>query len=171
MDELFAVDAEARRRVIGLTGRHALRQERAKPLLDEIRNKIESAQSIALPSSAFSKACQYALALWTKLTRFLAYPELEPSGEFNASRGSGPQELDTHRQSTSGTEGCGDSLGGGKLSSVEAASARLSSRDPSWPRRCPNPAANNVNSVGISLDTDITSLNYCRIRNRISIPS
>jgi len=79
MDELFAVDAEARRRVIGLTGRHALRQERAKPLLDEIRNKIESAQSIALPSSALSKACQYALALWTKLTRFLAYPELELS--------------------------------------------------------------------------------------------
>jgi len=79
MDELFAVDAEARHRVIGLTGRHALRQERAKPLLDEIRNKIESAQSIALPSSALSKACQYALALWTKLTRFLAYPELELS--------------------------------------------------------------------------------------------
>ena len=44
MDELFAVDAEARRRVIGLTGRHALRQERAKPLLDDIRNKIEAAQ-------------------------------------------------------------------------------------------------------------------------------
>jgi transposase len=35
MDELFAVDAEARRKVIGLTGRHALRQERAKSLLDE----------------------------------------------------------------------------------------------------------------------------------------
>src|SRR5438034_7970163 len=45
MDELFAVDAEARRRVMGLTGRHALRQERAKPLLDVIRSKIEVAQS------------------------------------------------------------------------------------------------------------------------------
>ena len=61
MDELFAVEAEARRRLIGLTGRHALRQERAKPLLDDIRSKIEVAQSIALPSSALSKACQYAL--------------------------------------------------------------------------------------------------------------
>ena len=79
MDELFAVDAEARRRVIGLTGRHALRQERAKPILDEIRSKIEAAQSVALPSSALSKACQYALALWRKLTRFLEYPELELS--------------------------------------------------------------------------------------------
>jgi len=79
MDELFAVDAEARRRGIGLTGRHALRQERAKPLLDDIRSKIEAAQSVALPSSALSKACQYALTLWRKLTRFLEYPELELS--------------------------------------------------------------------------------------------
>ncbi len=79
MDELFAVDAEARRRVISSMGRHALRQERAKPLLDEIRSKIERAQSVALPSSALSKACQYALALWKKLTRFFQYPELELS--------------------------------------------------------------------------------------------
>ncbi len=79
MDELFVVDAEARRRVIGLTGRHALRQERAKPLLDDIRSKIEAAQSVALPSSALSKACHYALTLWRKLTRFLEYPELELS--------------------------------------------------------------------------------------------
>src|SRR5271165_3763965 len=33
----------------------------------------------ALPSSALSKACQYALALWKKLTPFLEYPELELS--------------------------------------------------------------------------------------------
>ena len=79
MDALFAVDAEARRRVIGLTGRHALRQERATPLLDDIRSKIEAAHSVALPSSALSKACQYALTLWRKLTRFLEYPELELS--------------------------------------------------------------------------------------------
>jgi len=79
MDELFAVDAEARRRVIGPIGRHALRQERGKPLLGDIRSKIEAAQSVALPSSALSKACQYALTLWKKLTRFLEYPELELS--------------------------------------------------------------------------------------------
>jgi transposase len=79
MDELFAVDAEARRRAIGLTGRHALRQERARFLLDEIRSKIEAALSVALPSSALSKACQYALTLWRKLTQFLDYPELELS--------------------------------------------------------------------------------------------
>jgi transposase len=79
MDELFAVDAEACRRVTDLTGRDALRQERARPLLDDIRGKIEAAQSVALPSSALSKACQYALTLWRKLTQFLEYPELELS--------------------------------------------------------------------------------------------
>jgi hypothetical protein len=36
-------------------------------------------QSVALPSSALSKACQYALTLWRKLARFLEYPELELS--------------------------------------------------------------------------------------------
>jgi hypothetical protein len=79
MDELFAVDAEARRKMLATAARHIRRQETAKPLLNEIRCKIEAAQSAALPSSALSKACQYALALWKKLTRFLEYPELELS--------------------------------------------------------------------------------------------
>jgi Transposase IS66 family len=59
--------------------RHIGRQETARPLLDDIRSKIEAAQFVALPSSALSKACQYALTLWRKLTRFLEYPQLELS--------------------------------------------------------------------------------------------
>ena len=90
MDELFAVDADARRRQIDLPGRHALRQERARPLLDEIRGKIEAAQSIALPASALSKACHYTLTLWRKLTRFLEYPELELSTNLAESYVYGP---------------------------------------------------------------------------------
>jgi transposase len=79
MDELFAVDAEARRKTLTTAARHIRRQETARHLLDDIRSKIESAQSLALPSSQLSKACQYTLALWKKLTRFLEYPELELS--------------------------------------------------------------------------------------------
>ncbi len=79
MDELFAVDADARCKALTTAARHIRRQETAKPLLDDIRGKFETAQSAALPSSALSKACQYALALWKKLTRFLEYPELELS--------------------------------------------------------------------------------------------
>ena len=79
MDELFAVDAEARRKRLCIAARHTQRQERSRLLLDDIRNNIEAAQFVALPSSALSKACQYALTLWRKLTRFLEYPELELS--------------------------------------------------------------------------------------------
>jgi hypothetical protein len=69
--------SEARRKTLTTAARHIRRQETARPLLDDIRSKIEAAQSAALPSSALSKACQYAVALWKKLTRFLEYPELE----------------------------------------------------------------------------------------------
>ena len=79
MDELFAVDAEARRKGLSIARRSRLRQERATPILDAIRKGIEAAHSFALPASALNKACQYALALWTRLTRFLEYPELELS--------------------------------------------------------------------------------------------
>ena len=34
MDELFAVDAEARRRTLNIAARHIRRQETARPLLD-----------------------------------------------------------------------------------------------------------------------------------------
>ena len=80
IDELFAVDAEARCRIIGLNGRHALRQERAKPLLDESVARSKQPSPLHCPRvHALSKACQYALTLWRKLTRFLEYPELELS--------------------------------------------------------------------------------------------
>ena len=79
VDELFAVDAEARRKTLTTAACHIQRKETARPLLNDIRSKIEAAQSAALPSSALGNACQYALALWKKLTRFLEYPELELS--------------------------------------------------------------------------------------------
>jgi hypothetical protein len=43
MDELFAVDAEARRKTLTTAARHTRRQETARPLLDDIRSKIEAA--------------------------------------------------------------------------------------------------------------------------------
>jgi hypothetical protein len=139
---------------IGLPGRHVLRQERAKPLLHEIRGRIEAAQSVASPSSALSKACQYALTLWKKLTRFLEYPELELSNNLadNSMRpvALGSEELVTHRQLTGGSQGCGDSLGHGKLllgrlgfarQKIWRASLRIRFGEETWltaPERNPN---------------------------------
>lgn len=79
IDELFAIDGYARQQGLSLDSRHALRQEKAKPLLDSIRQQVEAARCSALPASALGKACNYTLTLWEKLTRFLEYPELELS--------------------------------------------------------------------------------------------
>ena len=79
MNDLFAIDAEARRESMDHAERHVLRREKAPALLDQIRGQILDAQKNALPQSATGKAASYTLALWSKLTRFLEYPELELS--------------------------------------------------------------------------------------------
>ena len=79
MDDLFAIDAEARAENMDHAARHARRQRHAPPLLADIRAQILAAQKNALPKSATGKAANYTLALWYKLTLFLEYPELELS--------------------------------------------------------------------------------------------
>ena len=59
--------------------RHILRLEKAKPLLEQIKVTIQAARGSTLPKSALAKACDYTLTLWTRLSRFLEYPELELS--------------------------------------------------------------------------------------------
>jgi len=79
IDELFGIDAQAREQNFDHVARHALRLERAKPLVEIIRGKVEAARDASLPSSALGKAANYTLSLWRKLTRFLEHPELELS--------------------------------------------------------------------------------------------
>lgn len=79
IDELFAIDAQAREQKLDLAARHALRLKQARPLLEAIKHQVETARAQALPASALGKAASYTLALWPKLTRFLEYPELELS--------------------------------------------------------------------------------------------
>ena len=79
IDELFAIDAEARSATLDHAARHQLRLERSRPLLDLLKPQIEAAQAEALPASALGKAARYTLALWPKLVRFLDHPEIELS--------------------------------------------------------------------------------------------
>jgi transposase len=79
MNELFAIDAEARAENLDQAARHALRMEKAPPLLDDIRAQVLAAQKSALPKSATGKAAHYTLALWRRLTCFLNHPALELS--------------------------------------------------------------------------------------------
>ena len=79
IDELFAIDREAREEQMDHAARHRLRQQKAPPLLDQIREHILATSKTVLPKSAVGKACSYTLALWKKLNRFLEYPQLELS--------------------------------------------------------------------------------------------
>jgi transposase len=79
INELFSIDAEARRASLDHASRHKLRLARARPLLELLKPQIEAVRGDALPASALGKAAQYTLGLWPKLTRFLDYPEIELS--------------------------------------------------------------------------------------------
>jgi transposase len=79
INELFAIDALANVKNLDQIARHQLRQEEAAPLLERLRHEIQAALHSALPASALGKACNYTLALWHKLTRFLQHPRLELS--------------------------------------------------------------------------------------------
>ena len=79
MDQLFAIDAQARAQKFTQSNRHLLRQQKARPLLEQIKGAIEAARVQALPSSALAKGCNYTLTLWSRLSRFLDYPQLELS--------------------------------------------------------------------------------------------
>jgi hypothetical protein len=48
IDELFAIDAEARRQALSLNARDALRQQQSRPPLGVIQKQIEIARSTAL---------------------------------------------------------------------------------------------------------------------------
>ena len=79
INELFAIDAQARNEKMDHATRHALRHQKAPPVLAEIRTHILEMSKTVLPSSAAGQACRYTLALWKKLIRFLDHPELELS--------------------------------------------------------------------------------------------
>jgi hypothetical protein len=52
---------------------NALRQQKGPPLLDQIRSHILAMSKTVLPKSAAGQGCSYALAIWTRLTRFLDF--------------------------------------------------------------------------------------------------
>ena len=54
MDQLFAIDAQARAQRLTQSDRHLLREQKARPLLEQIKGAIEAARVQALPSSALA---------------------------------------------------------------------------------------------------------------------
>jgi transposase len=81
MDGLFAIDREAREQNLSLEDRHALRQERAPALLDELKPLLLEmlASRTYLKKSVAGQAIAYTLKRWQKLTHFLEHPVIELS--------------------------------------------------------------------------------------------
>ena len=81
MDELFAIDREARKQNLSIEERHALRQERAPALLDELKPLLleRMASRAYLKKSVAGQAIAYTLKRWEKLTCFLKHPVIELS--------------------------------------------------------------------------------------------
>ena len=81
MDELFAIDRQAREQNLSLADRHALRQERAPALLDELHTLLVAmeASCAVLPQSIAGKAINYTLKRWVELTQFMHHPVIELS--------------------------------------------------------------------------------------------
>ena len=79
INELFAIDAQARSENKDHADRHALRHEKAPPLLAQIQTHIHDMSKTVLPKSAAGEGCTYTLGIWKRLIRFLDYPELELS--------------------------------------------------------------------------------------------
>jgi hypothetical protein len=102
MNELFAIDAQARNEKMDHAARYALRHEKAPPLLDEIRTHILDMSKTVLPSSAAGQAYRYTLAIWQKVDLL---PRLsrtgarqQPCGELHAAYRFRQRQLDPHRK-------------------------------------------------------------------------
>ena len=106
IDELFGIDAQARDQGLSQEERQLLRLEKSKPLFEQIKTQIQIARSDALPKSVLAKACNYTLTLWTRLSRFLEYSQLELSNNLaeNAMR---PIALGRHNWIHIGSEQAG----------------------------------------------------------------
>ena len=55
IDELFAIDAQAREQNLSVIARDGLRQQRARPILESIMSQIEAARSQTLPKALWPK--------------------------------------------------------------------------------------------------------------------
>ena len=162
MNDLFAIDAEAREKNMDHAARHGLRLEKAPALLDEIRAQILEAQKNALPQSATGKAANYTLALWSKLTRFLEYPELELSNNL-AENSMRPIAIGRknwiHIGSPAGrTQSRRDPIGRRELPSKEDSGARISGRSAAWSQQLLHPSRSRTHAQSLGRKTQSARL-------------
>jgi transposase len=74
---LYDVESEARERGLSSEERRALRQQRSKPILNDIHQYLVSQRAEVLPKSPIGQAIAYALSNWVALVRYLEDGNLE----------------------------------------------------------------------------------------------
>lgn len=69
--ELFKIESDAQE--LGIKGEQLklMREQEAKPILDDMKKWLDKQAIIALPKSSFGKAVHYCLNNWTELTNYL----------------------------------------------------------------------------------------------------
>jgi transposase len=92
MAELYKIEREAKERNLSPPERQRLRQERAPPLLDDLKERLEAYLPQVPPKGALAEAIGYTLNHWTALTRYLEDGRLE-IGRVGKWRGGGRLSL------------------------------------------------------------------------------
>jgi transposase len=64
INKLFELEADAKAAGLGAAERLGLRGEKAEPIVEGLKERIESARASTLPRNALGKACDYALGRW-----------------------------------------------------------------------------------------------------------
>ncbi|MDR3550713.1 MAG: IS66 family transposase [Candidatus Babeliales bacterium] len=75
--ELYKIEREAKDKELTPDQRHALRQEKSKPLTEKFKQWLDEMYPTTLPQSPLGKALNYCIKLWAGLTRFLEDGRLE----------------------------------------------------------------------------------------------
>lgn len=75
--ELYQLESQAREGQMTDDQRHELRQLRSAPIMKELKARILEIRQTVAPASAMGKACDYALAQWDRIERYLEHGQAE----------------------------------------------------------------------------------------------
>jgi transposase len=74
---LYRIESQARDDLLDPAQRLALRKQQSRPIFDALKQQILALRAQVLPQSLSGKACDYALAQWSKLETYLEHGEVE----------------------------------------------------------------------------------------------
>jgi transposase len=103
--KLYLIERHAREEALSAEQRKAVRQEKAKPILEALRPRLEVEREKNLPQSPLGKAARYALNEWDALTRYLEELAVHRTSRRGLARGGdlhGDRQLQTPRHRTMG---------------------------------------------------------------------